>query len=74
MTSNIKQLDPVQGLVDYIADIKPYHSKIIEILTEYIYDEPVDVIITEDFHLEVGLFFGGTPGLACIDLFYPQGS
>jgi len=62
MTSNIKKLDPVQGLVDYILDIKPYHTKVIEILTEYVYDEIVDVTVTEDLHIDVGMFFGDVPG------------
>ena len=66
MTSNIIQLDPVQGLVDYIEDIKPYHTKVVEILTEYVYNEAVDITIREDFHLEIGLFFGGTPGVFSI--------
>lgn len=62
MTSNIKKLDPVQGLVDYILDIKPYHTKVIEILTEYVYNEIIDVTIRETLQLDIGLYFGGTPG------------
>lgn len=43
----VVQLDPIQALVDYINDIKPYHTKVIEILTEYVYEESVDVTILE---------------------------
>ncbi len=64
MTSNIKELDPVQGLVDYIEDIKPYHSKVIEILTEYVYNEVIDTTITDSLLLEIGLIFPGEAALA----------
>ena len=41
MTNNayIRQLDPIQGLIDYVEDIKPYHTKIIEVMIEYVYDD-----------------------------------
>lgn len=42
-----KVLDPVEGLVDYVLDVKPYHTKIAEVLVEYIYGEQVNVTITE---------------------------
>ena len=59
MTSQFKELDPVQGLVDYIEDIKPYHSKVIEILTEYVYNESIETTITDLLHLQVDLIFPG---------------
>jgi hypothetical protein len=59
MTSNIKELDPVQGLVDYIEDIKPYHSKVIEILTEYVYNEAIDVTMTDSLHLQIDMVYPG---------------
>ena len=41
MTNNayIRQLDPIQGLIDYVEDIKPYHTKIVEVMIEYVYDD-----------------------------------
>lgn len=42
MTSRI---DPVQGLVDYVLDIKPYHTKIIETLIEYVHTDEINVTI-----------------------------
>ena len=34
--TNGTTLDPVQGLVDYVLEIKPYHTKVVEVLVEYI--------------------------------------
>jgi len=48
-------IDPVAGLVSYVEEIKPYHSKIIEVLVEYIHTDCIDVTITEDFELALGV-------------------
>lgn len=39
--------DPIQGLLDYVKDIKPYHTKIAEILVEYFYNDNMDVVISD---------------------------
>lgn len=52
MTTNI---DPVAGLVEYVQEIKPYHTKIIEVLVEYVHTDCIDVTITEDFELALGV-------------------
>jgi len=57
MTSNIKELDPVQGLIDYIEDIKPYHTKVVEVLTEYVYNELIDTTITERFESAMEMIY-----------------
>lgn len=57
MVDTVKILDPVKGLVDYVNDIKPYHTKVIESLVEYIGTDAVDVRITEEFHLGIELLF-----------------
>ena len=57
MINNLKQLDPVQGLVDYVLDIKPYHTKIIEVLVEYVYEEKVNVTILDLLNMEVHSYF-----------------
>lgn len=51
------QLDPIQALVDYINDVKPYHTKVIEVLTEYVYEENVNVTILEDLEWVADLTF-----------------
>lgn len=48
-------IDPVQGLVDYVLEIKPYHTKIVEVLVEYVQSEPIDVTIAESFDLCINL-------------------
>lgn len=58
MTSSITK-DPIQGLIDYILDIKPYHSKIAEVIVDYSINDDVnvtildqnvmDIVATEDF-------------------------
>lgn len=47
--------DPIQGLIDYVLDVKPYHTKIVEVAVGYSQNEPVDLTITEDFQVEVDL-------------------
>lgn len=51
----LTQLDPVQGLVDYVEFVKPYHTKVLEVLVEYIHTDCIDVTITEDFYLSLGM-------------------
>lgn len=71
MTSNsLKLLDPVQGLVDFVLDIKPYHTKIVEVLIEYVYHEFADITIVDDINTTVDLFYPALPAnqlmpLAC---------
>lgn len=47
--------DPINGLINYVNEIKPYHSKIIEVLTGYVYTEAVDVSISERMTASFGL-------------------
>ena len=48
------RLDPVDGLINYVLFTKPYHTKILEVLVEYIHTDCVDVTIEEGFWLSVG--------------------
>lgn len=48
-------LDPIQGLIDYVADIKPYHSKVFETSVEYVYTEYVNVNILDVNDLNISL-------------------
>jgi hypothetical protein len=49
----LKTIDPVEGLINYIDDIKPYHTKIFEVLTNYVYTDYVNVTMTEIFNLNI---------------------
>jgi len=57
MTSNIKTIDPVQGLIDYVLDIKPYHTKIVEVLIDHVGSDTVNVIIEDRQQLDVDILF-----------------
>lgn len=61
MTSNIKQLDPVQGLVDYVLDVKPFHTKIVEVLVEYVYEEALATTVGDLLELDIGIQYPATP-------------
>ena len=53
--------DPIQGLIDYVNEIKPFHTKILEVAVAYAQSEDIDVVFTEEFNLDVSLFY---PALA----------
>jgi len=59
-SSSIKNLDPVQGLIDYIEDIKPYHTKVIESLVEYVGIELIDVTMLEKFLFDIDMVYGSS--------------
>lgn len=48
-------IDPIQGLIDYVQDIKPYHTKIFETLVEYVYTDFVNVSIVDVNVLDTNL-------------------
>lgn len=49
------RIDPTEGLLQYVQKVKPFHTKALEVLVEYVYIEPMVVTATERFHLTVGL-------------------
>ncbi len=55
MADNINFLDPIEGLIGYVNDIKPFHSKITEIIVEYTSQENVNTVIREDLLLNINL-------------------
>ena len=74
--------DPINGLINYANEIKPYHSKVIEVLTEYVYDEDIQVTVTESLLMNFGISiarvnvnnnfldsFNGTYGVGPYDTF-----
>lgn len=48
-------VDPTEGFVQYTNAVKPYHTKILEVLTEYVYKEDIKVTITENWNWNVNL-------------------
>lgn len=49
------QIDPVQGLVDYTLEVKPFHSKIVEVLINYMHTDFVGVSISDS--IQFGILF-----------------
>lgn len=47
MSVEVTGKDPVQGLVDYVLEVKPYHTKILEVLVEYVHGDTMDVTMTD---------------------------
>jgi len=58
MANRIQELDPIQGLIDYVNDIKPFHTKIIEVLSEYVAVENINTTIQEQIIINIGLHYG----------------
>jgi hypothetical protein len=49
------RIDPTEGLLLYVQDIKPYHSKVLDILVEYVYTEPMTIAMLDRTKLAIGL-------------------
>lgn len=49
ITNALFRIDPTQGLVDYVNAVKPYHSKVLDVLVEYVYTEPLRVTVGESW-------------------------
>lgn len=62
-----KQIDPVQGLVDFVNDIKPYHTKILEVLVEYVHEEQIRSFVIDNHHLHIhtDIPIGELAGISC---------
>jgi hypothetical protein len=70
MASNfIKTLDPVQGLIDYVQDIKPYHTKVMEVLIEYVYDDAARVSMPDTLDMVIDLTFTDVMNVTMIEAF-----
>lgn len=55
MSNLIPSKDPIQGLIDYILDIKPYHTKIAEVGEDYVAEDLVRVTVLDQMNME-GVF------------------
>jgi len=49
----ISNRDPLQGLIDYVNAIKPFHTKIAEVRVQYNYAETVNVTITDSLSFDI---------------------
>lgn len=49
--------DPVQGLIDYVKDVKPFHTKILEVWVEYIYTDAVSGRVVDAMKMVVDIAF-----------------
>ena len=49
------RIEPTQGFVEYIQTVKPYHTKILDVLVEYIYAENLSVTIADHLSWEIDL-------------------
>lgn len=47
------RIEPTRGLVSYTEDVKPYHTKILDVLIEYVYEERIDATLTEKWRWEI---------------------
>jgi hypothetical protein len=48
-------INPTQGLIDYVGDVKPYHTKILDVLVEYVYTEQINATIQEQWNWDAAL-------------------
>lgn len=46
-TQALFRIDPTQGLVDYVNTVKPYHTKVLDVLVEYVYTEKIDTNVKD---------------------------
>lgn len=53
----ISNRDPLQGLIDYVNSIKPFHTKIAEIRVQYNHEDLVDIVISEDIRMHIAIDF-----------------
>jgi hypothetical protein len=47
LSQSLFRIEPTQGFVDYVTATKPYHTKILDVLVEYVYAEDLNVTITD---------------------------
>jgi len=55
LTSALFRVDPTEGLVEYVQAIKPYHTKVLDVLVEYVYGENVNATVLDRWKFLIGL-------------------
>lgn len=53
LTKALSRIDPTEGFVQYVNTVKPYHSKILDVLLEYVYTDPVRTTVKEKWKLDI---------------------
>lgn len=48
------KIDAIESFVQFLNETKPYHTKLLEVVLEYVYQEAVDVAISERVNFTVG--------------------
>lgn len=46
------RIDPTEGFIQYVETVKPYRSKILDVLVEYVYTDQVNARVTEKWQME----------------------
>lgn len=49
------RIDPTEGLQQYVQAVKPFHSKVLDVLVEYVYAEAMSVTAVDRLYTSVGL-------------------
>lgn len=62
MTTTVTTRDPVQGLVDYVLDVKPFHTKVLEVWIEYLHTDLVAAKVTDRIDIEMYVDIDRTTG------------
>lgn len=53
LINSLFKIDAAEGFVRYTNTVKPYHSKILDVMIEYIYKEDVRVKVTESWNTDI---------------------
>lgn len=48
LIQSLMRIDPTQGLIEYVNTVKPYHTKLLDILVEYVYTDAVNVTVKDN--------------------------
>lgn len=62
MTTTMNTRDPVQGLVDYVLDVKPFHTKILEVWVEYIHTNRINATVSDELDWQIHVDFNRMDG------------
>jgi hypothetical protein len=49
--------NPIQGLLDFVLAQKPYHTKILDVLVNYVHEDQIDASVLEQVAFQIGLVF-----------------
>lgn len=51
----MSKIDPIKSLHDFVLDVKPYHTKVLDVFVDYRHDEPVNVGVTDSMNMTVDI-------------------